>query len=567
MASPVSVGDVIAVGKLIKDIVGALQPVGGAKSDYQELVREFQSLDTALRHLDRLEDQTTVPNHVGAIKAAALICRHPLQDFLTRIKKYETSLGPWSRAHAGKAAKDKLRWALGEKDDIRRLQTYLAIHLGTINTLLLEHGLEQMNLSEKKAEEDVLQTHRKLDAAHTALQNIQKDATGQAAILRTMQTTLGTLCNVVCGEVRTSLQNFTQVVNTVCASTQQIYTVVLEFRDSMNTVDTRFTYFQAPFQVEDALGFMHLVPSEYLLDEVENVLRYKFRKGPGATAVLRGDFELFKTKKRTETITAATQLLPGMAITMAVIIASDPVTPGTACPIRRCGSIDIASYPGGGFKCRDCEVWFDQVCETKTKDTLLSKKRCSKCHELLTESSNKMSICLMCRLFHRSLEFGEKLTTDALHHATDHDEDGFDDFSIGLRNVRLEYVPVLPGHFPIPEQGLINMRETIDQGKSSSEDLRLEHILQAALSLVSSLETAWLRRDTDGRPPMHSEISYSDLAASPRYADPRFSVDYGYGHLDEDSAYGGKHNHHLTYAERVWEVPSFREREPTRYCP
>ncbi|KAH6392366.1 hypothetical protein HBI14_198530 [Parastagonospora nodorum] len=230
MASPISVGDVIAIGKLIKDIVGALQSVGGAKSEYQELVREFQSLDTALRHLDRLEYQTTVPNHVGAIKAAALICRHPLQDFLTRIKKYETSLGPWSRAHAGKAAKDKLRWALGGKDDIRRLQTYLAIHLGTINTLLLEHGLEQMNLSEKKAEEDVLQTHRKLDAAHTALQNIQKDATGQAAILRTMQTTLGTLCNVVCGEVRTSLQNFTQVVNTVWQ--RALVVLILDFLDN-----------------------------------------------------------------------------------------------------------------------------------------------------------------------------------------------------------------------------------------------------------------------------------------------------------------------------------------------
>jgi hypothetical protein len=43
MASPISVGDVIATGKLIKDIVGALQSVGGAKSEYQELVREFQS--------------------------------------------------------------------------------------------------------------------------------------------------------------------------------------------------------------------------------------------------------------------------------------------------------------------------------------------------------------------------------------------------------------------------------------------------------------------------------------------------------------------------------------------
>ncbi|KAH3960392.1 hypothetical protein HBI73_176210 [Parastagonospora nodorum] len=500
MASPISVGDVFAIGKLIKDIVGALQSVGGAKSEYQELVREFQSLDTALRHLDRLEDQTTVPNHVGAIKAAALICRHPLQDFLTRIKKYETSLGPWSRAHAGKAAKDKLRWTLGERDDIRRLQTYLAIHLGTINTLLLEHGLEQMNLSEKKAEESVLQTHRKLDAAHTALQNIQKDATGQAIILRTMQTMLGTLCNVVCGEVRTSLQQFAQVVNTVCISTQQIYTVVLEIRDSMSPVDTRFTYFQAPFQVEDALGFVYPVPSEFTLDEVENILRYKFRKGPGASAVRRGEFELCKTKRRTEAITETTRLLPGMAITMAVIIASDLVAAGTACPIRPCGSMDITSYPGGGLKCRDCEVWFDQVCkETKTKDTLLSKKRCPECIQVRYENSKPMIIRHLYPMYNQSLEFMEELTTDALHHATDHDEDCFDDFSMGLRNVRLDYVQVFPGHTSILQQAdIIIMREMIDQPL-----LWLKDLTRTARSLLSV-------RDTERRLSMYNETSYSD---------------------------------------------------------
>jgi hypothetical protein len=49
------VSDFIAVGKLVVEISTSLQAIGGAKSENQELVRELQSLDTALRHLDRLD--------------------------------------------------------------------------------------------------------------------------------------------------------------------------------------------------------------------------------------------------------------------------------------------------------------------------------------------------------------------------------------------------------------------------------------------------------------------------------------------------------------------------------
>jgi hypothetical protein len=52
-----SVGDFIAVGKLIGEIISSLQTIGGAKSEYQELIREFDSLHTALRSLAQLENK------------------------------------------------------------------------------------------------------------------------------------------------------------------------------------------------------------------------------------------------------------------------------------------------------------------------------------------------------------------------------------------------------------------------------------------------------------------------------------------------------------------------------
>ncbi|OAK98669.1 hypothetical protein IQ06DRAFT_22129 [Phaeosphaeriaceae sp. SRC1lsM3a] len=346
-----SVGDFIAVGKLAGEIISSLQTVGGAKSEYQELIRELQSLQTALRYLDRLDDTKSPSKHVQSIKCAALACTYPLESFFAKVKKYETSLGLWSRSNTAKTAKHKLRWSFGEKGEIVRLRAYLTMHIETINNMLIQHGLERMDLLGKEVEESTSQLQSKLDNTKTALENIQKDSAGQAVMLRTMQSMLGTLCKVVCGEIKTTIEQLSHVVTTVCASTQQIYTVVLEIRDSVTSVDTRFTYFQAPYQVEDARGFVFPVPSEYSLDELENIIIYKFRMGAGALDVQQGNYELCNTKRRSKRVMSTDDLRPGMAITMAIIITKS-ITGGhdSICPMPRCESSDIAANPGGGFR-------------------------------------------------------------------------------------------------------------------------------------------------------------------------------------------------------------------------
>jgi hypothetical protein len=50
-----SVGDFVAVGKLISDIVISLRSIGGASSEYQELTRGLNSLIKTLCYLLRLE--------------------------------------------------------------------------------------------------------------------------------------------------------------------------------------------------------------------------------------------------------------------------------------------------------------------------------------------------------------------------------------------------------------------------------------------------------------------------------------------------------------------------------
>ncbi|KAF1357596.1 hypothetical protein EJ07DRAFT_128187 [Lizonia empirigonia] len=346
-----SVGDFIAVGKLIGDITASLQSAGGAKSEYQELIREFQSLDAALRHLDQLESNATNATTLVSIKCAALSCRHPLEEFLVKIRKYETSLGPWSQSSTIKTAATKLRWTFGHNEDVKRLQTYLNVHMGTINMLLAEYGLERMHVNDEKAASTAQQVRIQAENTHSLLENVRRDFTGQALLLRRVHSTLGGLYQLVCGDMKTSLQHFAQSVNKVCVSTQQIYTVVLEIRNSLISVDTRWTHFQAPFTVEDALGFKFPVPSEYDFDLLDSIIQIRFKQGTGSKEVRSGKYELCKSKKRSETVTATSRLVPGTAITMAIIV-DMPMINQSTCPMPHCRSTRASTCPGGGY------IWY-----------------------------------------------------------------------------------------------------------------------------------------------------------------------------------------------------------------
>jgi hypothetical protein len=88
MSFGIAVGDFITVGKLIKDIIDCLRSAGGARSEYQELVKELEALKTALNHLDQLDSGTAPSTHVDTIKLVTTYCQQRLEGFLATVKKY-----------------------------------------------------------------------------------------------------------------------------------------------------------------------------------------------------------------------------------------------------------------------------------------------------------------------------------------------------------------------------------------------------------------------------------------------------------------------------------------------
>ena len=210
-----SVGDFIAVGSLVAEITGCLRESEGAKADYQELLRALECLHQALQHLDKLGQRcASSTENLDSIKYAALSCRHPLEEFLGNIKKYNQSLGLWTKENGVKSMADKLKWSFGtgKKEEIAKLQNYLSVHVGTINILLAEHSLEQLDLVSQKAEIDHKYIHERIEDTRKIVDNIQDNAVAQRLAVERSRSMLQYLCRMVSGELSSSWRSLANAV-------------------------------------------------------------------------------------------------------------------------------------------------------------------------------------------------------------------------------------------------------------------------------------------------------------------------------------------------------------------
>lgn len=121
-------------------------------------------------------------------------------------------------------------------------------------------------------------------------------------------------------------------------------------RESVLRIDTRFTWAQAPVKFEDALGRVYPIPSEFSLGILRAIIELQFRNVPRSSYVKRGQYEVYNARKPSEFLSDAEdmQLLPGMQLTMAVLIEDDELRKEpTFCPIMSCGSTKTFFLHGG----------------------------------------------------------------------------------------------------------------------------------------------------------------------------------------------------------------------------
>ena len=131
-----SIGDFMAAGVIIKDIISALRT--SSTSDHQELVLELHGLQRALDEIEHLQVGPRHETEVNAVKVAALTCQYRLDDFAGKLKKYE-SLGHVSKAGSAEKSKLwrlKLQWGFSMEAEVQSLRAYMIAHVGYLNMRL-----------------------------------------------------------------------------------------------------------------------------------------------------------------------------------------------------------------------------------------------------------------------------------------------------------------------------------------------------------------------------------------------------------------------------------------------
>lgn len=135
-----SVGDFLAAARLINSIVDALQK--SSVSEFKELTLELNAVQRALNRIEHLRPSSGQEQSVNAIKAVALLCQHPLQEFASKLEKYE-SLGhvAGTKTDQIKRWKLKLQWGFTMEEEVQKIRTILAAHMASLNVRLSTQGL------------------------------------------------------------------------------------------------------------------------------------------------------------------------------------------------------------------------------------------------------------------------------------------------------------------------------------------------------------------------------------------------------------------------------------------
>ena len=97
---------------------------------------ELKGLEHVLQRLEALEPTDDNISHVNAIRGMAFACKVPLQEFITKLDKYESWLGPWQDRTHFRGAAYKAKWAVSFGQEVEKLRAVVAAKQISINLLL-----------------------------------------------------------------------------------------------------------------------------------------------------------------------------------------------------------------------------------------------------------------------------------------------------------------------------------------------------------------------------------------------------------------------------------------------
>lgn len=146
-----SVGDFLAVLKLVGTVIDALRECSSASSSFRSLINELYILESVLLGVKRLDLDISHVKKV-ALQQAASQCQRTIETFYTKIQKYQPHLQQGGTASKRKDAWAKIKWATCKKDDVETFRAEIRGHTSSIEILLLTLQMEAATMHMRKQE-------------------------------------------------------------------------------------------------------------------------------------------------------------------------------------------------------------------------------------------------------------------------------------------------------------------------------------------------------------------------------------------------------------------------------
>ncbi len=140
-----SVGDIISLSLLIKDLIKSLDQVRGSSAEYQDVIADLCSLDRVLLEVEVLLRSCDHVAELNALRATADIaterCRKCIASIRQRMANFEEGLESGSTANLARRTASKIRWQLSAKEDLAKFRAEINAHYININLLLTTTGM------------------------------------------------------------------------------------------------------------------------------------------------------------------------------------------------------------------------------------------------------------------------------------------------------------------------------------------------------------------------------------------------------------------------------------------
>jgi hypothetical protein len=151
-----------------------MQQNGEAAPMYQSLLLELEALDRALCQLQTLQPSRHELLQLNSIRATALSCARPLQEFLNKISKFQPTLGTLAtKDNRFKGFPRRMQWRMMYKDDVVELRSILGSHVSTINLLLMTQTVRSITIAENDRAEVAEELEKKIMAHRGLLEEVK----------------------------------------------------------------------------------------------------------------------------------------------------------------------------------------------------------------------------------------------------------------------------------------------------------------------------------------------------------------------------------------------------------